>query len=189
MHESEKWKWSRSVVSDPQQLHGLQPTRLLRPWDFLSKSTGMGCHCLLHKMSDFPTTKYPCYFSKEAVSIHLFYPNYLILLLVLDQISLARMDTMCKQNGGWMEWAHKWMSHEHISGKDFIALPEVGHTCTFVTQTGTFKIRTWACNHLMGSFVPHKTWEVTNKHWSINELDSFAQKSPRTITVKLKLCS
>ena len=27
--------------------HGLQPTRLLRPWDFPSKSTGMGCHCLL----------------------------------------------------------------------------------------------------------------------------------------------
>ena len=34
MHESEKWKWSRSVVSDPQRPYGLQPTRLLRPWDF-----------------------------------------------------------------------------------------------------------------------------------------------------------
>jgi len=32
MHESEKWKWSRSVVSDSSQSHGLQPTRLLRPW-------------------------------------------------------------------------------------------------------------------------------------------------------------
>ena len=28
--------------------HGLQPTRLLRPWDFPGKSTGVGCHCLLH---------------------------------------------------------------------------------------------------------------------------------------------
>ena len=27
--------------------HGLQPTRLLRPWDFPGKSTGMGRHCLL----------------------------------------------------------------------------------------------------------------------------------------------
>ena len=27
MHESEKWKWSRSVVSDCSQPHGLQPTR------------------------------------------------------------------------------------------------------------------------------------------------------------------
>ena len=47
MQESEKWKWSRSVVSDPQRPHGLQPSRLLRPWDFPGKSTGVGCHCLL----------------------------------------------------------------------------------------------------------------------------------------------
>ena len=51
MHESEKWKWSPSVVSDPQRPHGLQPTRLLRPWDFPGKSTGVGCHCLLHILS------------------------------------------------------------------------------------------------------------------------------------------
>ena len=48
MHESEKWKWSHSVVSDSSRPHGLQPTRLLRSWDFPGKSTGMGCHCLLH---------------------------------------------------------------------------------------------------------------------------------------------
>ena len=47
MHENENWKWSRSVVSDSQLSHGLQPTRLLRPWDFPGKSTGVGCHCLL----------------------------------------------------------------------------------------------------------------------------------------------
>ena len=49
MHESEKWKWSRSVLSDPQRSHGLQPTRLLHPWGFPGKSTGVGCHCLLHE--------------------------------------------------------------------------------------------------------------------------------------------
>ena len=47
MHESEKWKGSRSVVSDSLRPHGLQPTRLLSPWDFPGKSTGVGCHCLL----------------------------------------------------------------------------------------------------------------------------------------------
>ena len=36
-----------SVVSDPQRPHGLQPFRLLHPWDFPGKSTGVGCHCLL----------------------------------------------------------------------------------------------------------------------------------------------
>ena len=30
----EKWKWSRSVMSDFKRPHGLQPTRLLCPWDF-----------------------------------------------------------------------------------------------------------------------------------------------------------
>ena len=34
-------------MSDPKRPHGLQPTRLLRPWDFPGKSTGVGCHCLL----------------------------------------------------------------------------------------------------------------------------------------------
>ena len=47
MHEIEKWKWSHSVVSNSSQPHGLQPTRLLHPWDFPGKSTGVGCHRLL----------------------------------------------------------------------------------------------------------------------------------------------
>ena len=29
-----KWKWSRSVLSDSLQPHGLEPTGLLHPWDF-----------------------------------------------------------------------------------------------------------------------------------------------------------
>ena len=53
MQESEKWKWSRSVMPDPQRPHGLQPTRLPWPWDFPGKNTGVGFHCLLCL---FPTT-------------------------------------------------------------------------------------------------------------------------------------
>ena len=45
MHE--KWKWSCSVVSDSLRPQGLQPTRLLCPWDFPGKSAGVGCQCLL----------------------------------------------------------------------------------------------------------------------------------------------
>ena len=50
MHESENWKWSCSVMSDCSQPHGLQPTRLLHPWDFPSKSTVVGCHSLLQNI-------------------------------------------------------------------------------------------------------------------------------------------
>ena len=57
MHESEKWNWSRSVVPDSWRPHGLQPTRLLRPWDFPGKSTGVGCHCLLRCSSEFSPNK------------------------------------------------------------------------------------------------------------------------------------
>ena len=36
-----------SVMSDSLQPHGLWPTRLLCPWDYPSKNTGVGCHFLL----------------------------------------------------------------------------------------------------------------------------------------------
>ena len=34
-------------MSNSVQPHRWQPTRLLRPWDFPGKSTGVRCHCLL----------------------------------------------------------------------------------------------------------------------------------------------
>ena len=40
-------------MSDSLQSHGLQPTRLLHPWDFPGKSTGVECHCLLHILLPF----------------------------------------------------------------------------------------------------------------------------------------
>ena len=47
-------KWSDSVShsarSDSFQPHGLWPTRLLCPWDFLGKNTGVGCHFLLQEI-------------------------------------------------------------------------------------------------------------------------------------------
>jgi len=48
-----KWKWSFSVMSDSLWLSGLEPARLLCPWDFPGKNTGMGCHFFLQGI--FPT--------------------------------------------------------------------------------------------------------------------------------------
>ena len=45
MHESESEV--TQVTSDSLRPHGLQPIRLLCPWNFPGKSTGVGCHCLL----------------------------------------------------------------------------------------------------------------------------------------------
>ena len=86
MYENEKWKWSRSVLSDSSRPHGLQPTRLLCPWDFPGKSTGVGRHCLLWTRSmSFSNLKRPwrmwikkkmiikhkwiCYFSENVWSL------------------------------------------------------------------------------------------------------------------------
>ena len=38
---------SLSVASDSLQLHGLQSTRLLCPWDSSDENSGVGCHFLL----------------------------------------------------------------------------------------------------------------------------------------------
>ena len=45
---------SCSVVSDSVRPHRRQPTRLLHPWDFPGKSTGVGCHCLLRNSVEIP---------------------------------------------------------------------------------------------------------------------------------------
>ena len=61
MHKSEKWKQSRSVMSDPQQPHPW----LLCPWDFPGKSTGVGCHCLLRNTYILWKTKSDLQWKKE----------------------------------------------------------------------------------------------------------------------------
>ena len=46
MHDSEKWKWSRSVVSDSLQPHGLYS-----PWNSPGQNTGVGSHSPLQGIS------------------------------------------------------------------------------------------------------------------------------------------
>ena len=41
-------------MSDPQRPHGLQPTRLLHPWDSTGKSSGVGCHCSAYQILKWP---------------------------------------------------------------------------------------------------------------------------------------
>ena len=45
------WAIVHGVPKGRTQLSGLQPARLLRPWDFPGKNTGMACHFLLHIQS------------------------------------------------------------------------------------------------------------------------------------------
>ena len=44
-------------MSDSLRPHGLQPTRLLCPWDFPGKSTGVGGHCILQDLIELASKK------------------------------------------------------------------------------------------------------------------------------------
>ena len=48
--QSESKSVSHSVLSDSLQPRGLQPARLLCPWDFPGKNTGVGCYFLLQEI-------------------------------------------------------------------------------------------------------------------------------------------
>ena len=66
---------SHSVVSDSSRPHGLQPTSLLRPWDFPGKSTGVGCHCLLLIVAQWFPNLFT-HWSHWGTSVHLcLYPT------------------------------------------------------------------------------------------------------------------
>ena len=80
---SNAWKWKVKVklLSRVRLLatpHGLQPTRLLHPWDFPGKSTGMGCHCLL------ALSFWGCY-----LNVITMYIIFWVWLLTLSAISLG----------------------------------------------------------------------------------------------------
>ena len=65
MHEREKWKWSRSVVSYPQRSHGLQPSRLVRPWDF-SRQEYWSALPLPSLLLSLGTSKNCCFFNSRS---------------------------------------------------------------------------------------------------------------------------
>ena len=66
-------------MSNSSRPHGLQPTRLLRAWDFPGKSTGVGCHFILQCMKvksegevaqSCPTLRDPMDCSPPGSSVH-----------------------------------------------------------------------------------------------------------------------
>ena len=107
MHKSEKWKWSHLVMSDSSQPHGLQPTRLLCPWDFPDKSTGVGCHCLLQ------FSYKGCIFLWGFFSFLFFcMPGYFWWILDIVNFILLGIEHFCylvnifelSSRGGWLIW-------------------------------------------------------------------------------------
>ena len=63
---------SDSLSSDSLQPHGLQPARLLCPWDFPDKSTGAGCHFLLQGIFSIQGLDNPKPLTGRLLCKHLF---------------------------------------------------------------------------------------------------------------------
>ena len=115
MHESEKWKCSCSVVSDPQRSHGLQPSRLLCPWDFPGKSTGVGYHCLLWKTTLELLNCYP-----ERICSKDYFGKY----------GLFMWHCSCLNPSKCMKWA--WRRTQDKEGHIMApGLPELGRRTSF----------------------------------------------------------
>ena len=102
MHESEKWKWICSVVSDSQRPHGLQPTRLLRPWDFPGKCTGVGCYRLLQSL---------------GINVAFLFWDYLCRLLGFPGGSVDK-EHACNAGDGWWCGFDLWVGEDPRGGHD-----------------------------------------------------------------------
>ena len=103
---SNAWKWkvkslSRSVVSNSSQPHGLQPTRLLHPWDFAGKSAGVGCHCLLRGEHEYTIYTLGSYLGISPPTVCC----ESILKSVTERLLCKALDS----------WFHQWIkTHEAI---------------------------------------------------------------------------
>ena len=91
------------VVSDSLWPHGWQPARLLCPWDFPNKNTGVGCHFLLQEIS-LTQESNPCllcflHWQENSVPLcHLGSPTYVFsgeYIFTITEISKIVMDGAC----------------------------------------------------------------------------------------------
>ena len=92
---------SRSVVSDSLWPHRLQPARLLCPWNFPGKNTGVGCHFLLQGI-----------FLTQGLNLHL------LCLLQADSLTLVNtrllwimlLDAVCIFLYCRKRWSVSWIT-------------------------------------------------------------------------------
>ena len=164
MHESKKWKWSHSVVSHSSRPHGLQPTRLLHPWDFPGKSTGVGCHCLLQGsvlMASFSLN----YLFKNPISQYKSHCDYWVLGLQYMNLSewvrsesRSVMPDSLQHHGLYSPWN----SPGQNTGMASLSLPQ-GIFPTQESKLGLLHYR-WILYQLSKNLEGHKLIQSNNKN-------------------------
>ena len=90
---------SCSGMSDSLRLHGLEPARLLCPWDFPGKNTGVDCHSLLQGI--FPI---------QGSNLHLLHCRQIL-------YSLSHQEWPCAQ---WQKYFYPLIIHKNIYWASFV---------------------------------------------------------------------
>ena len=76
---------SCSVMSDSLQPHRLQPARLLCPWNFTGKNTGMGCHFFFQTQGSNPCLLCLLHWQVDSLPLsHLGTPDSILYLYIIQ---------------------------------------------------------------------------------------------------------
>ena len=107
--------------------HGRQPTRLLHPWDFPGKRTGVGCHCLV------PQMLLKCRFLLSRSEI---LTNSVIRQMLLSMDLTLSIWGVYRATHNWILWlcifSLSSLIHVQTTSQDKIVTPEVRkHTKIF----------------------------------------------------------
>ena len=85
---------SCSVISKSLQPHGLQPARLICPWKFSGRNTGLDCHFLL--MGIVPTREQTCVFCISCICFLVLVSQLCLTLCDPHELQPARL--LCPQD-------------------------------------------------------------------------------------------
>ena len=108
---------SCSVMSDSLQYHGLQPARLLCPWNFPGENTGVSCYFLLQGISlTYRLNLRLLHWQTDSLPLgHLGSFNRIILISIAIIVKLKKK-TLCPFNmtffGGWGVINHQLLKRE-----------------------------------------------------------------------------
>ena len=127
-------KWSRSVVSGSMWPHRLQPTRLLSPWNFLGKSTGVGCHFLLQGLPDPGIEPGSPVLQSDALPSEP--PGKPVKRLINSALNWQNLMSK-KQSKEWIPW---WFSQDTLSWKTSICRGQTSSLPfdNFLNVTGSY---------------------------------------------------
>ena len=149
--------------------HGLQPTRLLHPWDFPGKSTRVVCHCLLRPTPRAYVNSCPSSQWCIQLSHPLSFPSPLAFNLSRHQ-GLFQWVSSSHQVAKVLELQHQ--SFQWIFRNDFLCDWLVGFPCSprdsqEFSPTPQFK----SINSLAPSFIYGPTLTYIHDYWKNHSFD------------------